>query len=302
MTNTRTTTWANIGTDISSVSDIESALTKANLNFNVEKAPLMTEFNDQKIIVPKKVITLRDDTLEPLGIVGEDYNVCQNIDAFDFVNYVSGDLQFEKAGITRGGMVYVITKLPEVSVLNDKFTPYVILQNSFNCRYPIRACIAPLRIVCQNQMSIAFRNAHNTISLKHTSTLAEKLLVAKETFSEVAKYMQAFNKEAEKLAMCEFTSEQFSKFVLEVLPIKEEMSDLQKERVQQARDQFFRAYRQDDNANFKGTAWGAINAISDFITHRENGRNAATANENKFVAVTFSPEILQKFYDRISVR
>ena len=302
MTNTRTTTWANIGTDISSVSDIESALTKANLNFNVEKAPLMANYNGQEIIIPKKVITLRDDTLEPLGIVGEDYNVCQNIDAFDFVNYVSGDLKFDKAGITKGGMVYVITKLPEVSILNDKFTPYVIFQNSFNGGYPVRACIAPLRIVCQNQMSIAFRNAHNTITLKHTSSLADKLLVAKKTFSEVAEYMQTLNAEAEKLATYKFTSNQFTKFVDEVLPIKEEMSELQKERVQHARDQFFRAYRQDDNANFKGTAWGAINAISDFLTHRENSRNTATANENKFVAVTFSPEILQKFYDRISVR
>ena len=300
MKDLRTATWANIGTNVEEARDIESALEKANLNFTVAKAPLYSEFNGSNIIVPKKVITLREDTLEPLGIVGEDYTICQNSEAFDFINYVSNDLKFETAGMTQSGMVYVITKLPDVTILNDKFTPYLIFQNSFNGNYPVRACITPLRVVCKNQFSFAFKHSNNTISIKHNSILADKLLVAKQTFSEVAEYMEKLNNEANKLAMTPYSSTEFKKFVNEVLPIKDEMSELQKERVEQARKQFMKAYKEDDNANFKGTAWGAINAISDFITHKQTIRNTVTANENKFMAVTFAPNILQLFYNRVS--
>ena len=43
-----------------------------------------------------------------------------------------------------------------------------------------------------------------------------------------------------------------------------------------------------DNVNFKGTAWGIINAYADYITHKPV-KNTKNADENKFEMVTFAP-------------
>lgn len=296
----RTTTWQGIGQDVSQAEKIEEVLESANLNFTVEKTPLIVDYQGAKVEVPNRSVTVRSDIKEALGVVSSDYAICQNADAFDFVNYVSGDLKFEKAGMTHHGMVYIIAALPEVKVLSDSFTPHLIFQNSFNGLYPVKVAIAPLRIVCQNQMSIAFVDASNTITLRHSNQLEYKLTAAKATFLETANYMQEFTKQAEKLATKKFSVEQFNCFVYDCLPINADMTDLQKERIMTARQKIYDAYMNDDNTNFRGTAWGAINGLSDWLTHKEPSRNTSKIAENQFMAVTFKPVMLQQLFERVA--
>lgn len=296
---TRTTTWNDLGTDVSTTNNVESALNKAGLNFIVEKAPLTANIGGQSIIVPNKVATVRTDTNEVMGIVGDDYSVCQNKDAFDFINYVSGDLEFKKAGITQSGMTYIITALPLVKILSDSFQPYLIFQNGFNGQYPVRACIAPLRIVCQNQFSIAFKEAYNTISIRHNMSMHDRIENAKKTFLETAKYMEELNRQAEKLAATPFTADQFKQFINEILPLKEDMTEVQERRIRESRSQLWNAYMVDDNANFRGTCWSTVNAVSDWYTHRDPARITSKTEENKFMTVTFDPRVLQMAYDRM---
>lgn len=44
--------------------------------------------------------------------------------------------------------------------------------------------------------------------------------------------------------------------------------------------------------NFKGTAWGVINAFSDYSCHADIVRKTATAAENRFISVTFDPRVM----------
>jgi phage/plasmid-like protein (TIGR03299 family) len=296
----RTATWENVGTDVNTANNVVDALEKADLNFTVDKAPLTAEVEGQHLIVPGKMATVRSDTNKVLGIIGNDYTICQNKDAFDFINYVSDDLEFKKAGMTESGMVYIITALPMVKILSDSFQPYLIFQNGFNGRYPVRAAIAPLRIVCQNQFNIAFKEAANTVTIRHNMSMADKLLAAKETFLETSKYMQELNNQAEKLAAKPFTVFEFKAFINEILPFKNDMTEIQKKRIEEARSQLWNAYMVDDNANFRGTAWGSINAVSDWLTHRDPSRVTSKTAENQFLQVTFNPVILQQLYSRVS--
>lgn len=301
MARQRQATWENLGTAITTATSIEDALHQASLDFTVTKTPLYAELNNQSILIPNKKATVRTDTNEPLGVVSNDYEVCQNVEAFNFVNYISNDLRFEKAGITKAGLVYVITKLPDVQILNDSFTPYLIFQNSFNGLASLKAAISPLRIVCQNQFAISFANAANTITLKHTSTLQGRLQTAREAFAETNTYMQRMSQEAERLALKPYTQAQFSRFVENLLPINIDMSDKQQERIMKARADLLNAYIVDDNQNFRGTAWGAMNAISDYLTHKEPLRHTEISDEKSFMTVTFAPQLLQQFYNSVAL-
>ena len=170
---TRTTTWSRIGTDVTTATDLEQVMAAAGLNYNVSIRPLKVDIGEAEFVsVSDKNVTVNDSTKEVLGIVGKNYNVCQNVEAFDFVNYISEDLSFERAGQTSTGMVYIIAKLPDMEILNDKFTPYVIFQNGHNGMYTVKTTICPLRIVCQNQFNYSFREyTNNTISMRHNNSL-----------------------------------------------------------------------------------------------------------------------------------
>lgn len=294
----RATTWENIGEDVSSATNISEALTNAGLNYTVSKKPIYTSFEDKTILIPDRMATVVDGTEKVCGIVSPRYEVCQNIDAFDFVDNIEG-VQFVKAGETGTGMIYVIGKLPDVTVLGDTFTPYVIFQNGHNGMYTLKTTICPLRIVCQNQFNMAFRESPNTISIQHSRQLTGKIAEAKKIITNTARYMQNFGNTAEELAMLKLGKDSDIKNIINAFfTISETDSDIQVRNTQAKRDELYQAYKADDNANFEGTVWGLVNGFSDYITHKEV-RNTKSKDESKFMTVTFDPAMFTKFLTHV---
>lgn len=282
----RETSWRHIGTDISGSTTIPQILTAAGLDYEVRKEPI---FLGSGIQIPKKMATVKS-TGQPIGVVSDSYEIYQNAQAFDFVGDIPG-IQFEKAGETHTGMVYLIGKLPELTVLGDTFTPYVIFQTSHNGRYNVRATICPLRIVCQNQMAYSFKQMRNTIDIRHSRQLPTKVAQAQALLRDTATYMAGFTNTAEELALLKIGSnDNFYAILDKFFDSTRELTERQARAMEEQREFFIRCYNADDNANFRGTAWGVVNAFSDFETHRE-GKKTKTAADSRFMSVTFDPQI-----------
>ena len=148
----RTATWENIGTSVRGEKKIEDVLTAAGLNYTVEKRPVYRyERNPRKLVRISNRFTCerREDGHSYDEIVSGKYTIVQNREAFDFVNYMSDEVEFLKAGETANGLVYIIGKLPDVNILGDPFTPHVIFSNSFTGKTsiedhlpePVRGCV-----------------------------------------------------------------------------------------------------------------------------------------------------------------
>lgn len=294
----RESTWTNIGTDVMATS-ISEALKQANLNYNVVKHPVYAKVGNDDIILPNRVATVREDTNEVLGIVSDRYEICQNEEAFNFVDSMD-NINIVKAGQTHTGMIYLIGKLPDVTVLGDTFTPYLIFQNGHNGFYTVKTTICPLRIVCQNQFNLAFKQSPNTISIQHSKQYTKKLAEAEKVIKGAVDYMRNFNNTAEELAMLKIGNDSnVHEIINAFFTIDDDLSDRQCKAVMEKREQLFTAYKADDNANFVGTAWGLINGFSDYITHKET-KNTKNKDESKFMTVTFDPRIFKAFINHVS--
>lgn len=286
----RTTTWHAIGKDVQECKDMEQVLRKSGLDYEVYKEPVgVQDDKDRFEIVSNRFVTMRDTDRHMYDVVSDKFEIIQNRQAFDFVNYMGDELQFEKAGETENGMVYIIGKLPEVNILGDAFTPHVLFRNGFNGKIKITAAICPLRIVCQNQFNFAFKNTENAVTIRHVQNAEGKLAEAREVLKMSADYMSEINAMAEQYVGIKLTPEQLEKVMEDLFPSDKtgEMNAYKRNRLETARTKFINAYNADDNGNFRGTAWGVINAYTDFITHREPTGNSATKEEGKFMTVTF---------------
>lgn len=288
----RTTTWHAIGKDVSECKDMEKVLEKSGLDYEVEKKSIF--FRDDHIVnpreemVPNRFVTVRTEDNHVYDVVSDKYEVIQNRDAFDFVNYMGEDLSFEKAGETKSGMVYIIGKLPEVSILDDSFVPHVIFRNGFNGRTKITAAITPLRLVCQNQFNLAFEDAENTITVRHLSNAEAKLEDAKDVLKMSAEYMEKLNETAERLAGMKMSKSKQEKVIDMLFPEPtEDMDPYKRVKMENARNLFLRAHNEDDNANFAGTAWGLVNAYTDMMTHKKPEGKREDRFEGKFISTTF---------------
>lgn len=295
----RTATWERIGTDVAKCNNMEQVLKASGLDYTVEKEPVFLDIN-KGIVVPNRFATVNSNG-KIYDVVSDKFEIVQNIDAFDFVNYMGADLTFEKAGETAGGMVYIIGKLPEVDILGDAFTPHVIFRNGFSGKYKITAAICPLRIVCQNQFNVAFKETNNTVTIRHVANANAKLEEAREVLKKSADFMEVLRRRAEILAGAKFSPRVLDNVLNRLFPIDglEEMNAFKRNRLVTAREAFQAAYNHDDNQNFKGTAWGIVNAYTDFITHQAPSGQVHTRDEGKFVKVTFGTPSVNHILDVI---
>lgn len=300
----RTTTFANIGTDITGLKSSEAVLNHAGLNYNVVKKPmyLMNDYGDLVDYKDKK-FTVVEGTTKVLGVVSSKYEICQNRDAFSFIDYIGGDevgFEYVKAGETRSGLVYIIAKIPNVTLLGDAITPYIIFQNSHDGMNSVKATISPLRIVCQNQFNVSFRQSPNTVHIVHSSNMERKMLTAREMMRDVAEYMETFEDTANELVTKKIRYDDVIKVFNDVFKYKpEKMSGRQLQNFEDARNDFLACYNSDDNQNFKGTAWGVMNGAADYLTHHRSVRK--TSPDSIFVNTTLLATALNQIFKRVSV-
>jgi len=182
--------WHGLGQIVEQYPTSAEAIQFAGLDYEVEKRPLFTNIleNDMdngqsfpKISVPNFYATVRNDNNAVLGVVGKDYEVVQNVDAFTFFDaIVSGDsgILYETAGaLGKGERIFITAKLPGyIRVGNsDLIEQYLFLTTSHDGFGSITAAFTPIRIVCNNTLNAALRNHTNCIKIRHTANANDRL-------------------------------------------------------------------------------------------------------------------------------
>ena len=293
---TREATWNKVGTDIREANSVKEALQISGLDYEVVKAPIYLS-NGHRI--KDQFATKKKGTDEVFGIVGKDYTIVQNEEAFSFVDgIISEGLTFVKAGET-SYMNYIIASLPEQYILDDKFKPYIIFQNSHAGATTLKAAICPLRIICQNQFTMAFRNSENKISIRHSSSIHEKMDEAQHILQFNAEYMDSFNKMANEMAANKIGDEKALDIIDKYFLVDDNASTRKVNSNEEKKAILLNAYNAEDNQNFRGTQWGLVNAFSDYITHLDPARKTNKSNISKFVNVTFNNGLMNNFISMV---
>lgn len=276
-------TWSNVGTNVNGNS-VKEIILQAGLDYEVIKEPIYTGAGE---MIPGQFVTRQKDELVFFGTVGSRYEIIQNADAFAFVDDMLPDgLVFEKAGQTESGMVYIIASLDNYDIFGDKMKPYIIFQNSHNGSIPMKAALTTLRMVCQNQFTVAFKHASNVVKVRHTANANQRMAEAQRIMHEAINYRLSVNQLAERLNSVKVNSIAANRIAAELFPYTEKDSKLKVERAEEARSNLLRIFRKDDDlANHRNTGWGMFNAYSDFVTHAQPNRMTKNWEENKFVSV-----------------
>jgi len=289
----RQPTWAVIGQDVSSCANVDSVLSTAGIGYGVEKRPIYVPGrNGIMNPVAGQMATYEPDTDTTLGIVSEKYEIVPSSRAFAFMDNIEG-IKFVTAGRTYNGMDYIIGELTEFEVLGDKFTLFVIAQNSYNGRFDIKATICPLRIVCQNQFSGAFRKSENVVSIRHSS-LFDIRATALDTLAAEANSVNALNDFANSCVNAKVSASDVESVIKYLFPLSEGIKERQRDNIMAKRHAFRAAYDMDDNANFRGTVWGLVNAYTDYTTHAtmRNSKDMGKQSDRQFMSVTFDTNML----------
>lgn len=186
--------WHNLGQIVDQYPTSAEAIQHAGLDFEVIKAPLFTQggtmtIGDKReisvpnnLVLPNHFATMRTDTNAVFGVVGKDYQIVQNSDAFAFFDAIVGGgdgILYETAGaLGKGERVFITAKLPDyirVGKGDDVTEKYIFLTTSHDGSGSITAAFTPVRIVCQNTLNASLRNMSNVVRIRHTSGAKQRL-------------------------------------------------------------------------------------------------------------------------------
>ena len=280
--------WHGLGQIVQDYPTSIEALKFAGLDYEVTKEDIYTtsyNCDGQPMDFTKRIkthfATMRKDTGDVLGVVGKDYEIVQNKDAFTFFDsIVGGDgIQYETAGaLGKGERIFITAKLPDyIKVGNDDLIEqYLFLTTSHDGFGSITAAFTPIRIVCNNTLNAAFRNCSNAIKIRHTSNVKERLEQAHKVMGisyKLSEYLEtAFN----QWSKVRITDKEVMKLIqLAMVPNKEVLKDLQSGMM----DELSTCYKNmcdsvyeyamttptQQTETTKGTVFGAYNSVTGYF-------------------------------------
>ena len=272
--------WHGLGTEVPEAPTSADALRFAGLDWTVRQEPV---YNSRGGVIKGYKSNVRDTDGNVLGIVGDRYKVVQNTDAFNFTDdLIGGDVRYETAGSLREGrQIWLLAKMPERKIAGDDVEPYLCFTNAHDGSSGVKVCMTPIRVVCNNTLNLALSSAKRIWSMCHTENIRERLNEARDCLFRADEYMKNLAAYADCAAKKRLQDTEIKAILDELFPVTDKSSDREKANAQKCRDEFMICYFAPDIRQFRGTAWGAINAASDFVTHsmpHKNTKNYAANN------------------------
>jgi len=298
-------TWHGLGTPVEKALDSLEAIKMAGLDWTVTKKPLFTNVGNEGEYIPMPtawMATVRESDNSPLGVVTDKYQPVQNVEAFEFTDALVGEgCRYETAGSLRNGQqVWLLAQLPESKILDDEMANYIVFTNSHDGKGSIRIAMTPVRVVCQNTLNLALREAKRAWSTKHMGNMQNKMEEAKMTLQLASAYNAELAKKAEQLAAKKMYELDFERFLKELYPIKQDASNIIIERANDLRQRVRICYDKPDLQNFQNTAWGILNAVSDSYFHGVPMRETQNYRENLFANTIGGNMFFDKAYELVS--
>ncbi len=279
MFSVRVTPWHGLGAVLDwPPASVGEAIEASGLGWSVAKEPIAIHRGGTPPdwarrasgAIPGYFATVRQDTREVLGIVGERYRLVQNDEAFAFVDQLLGsDIHFETAGSLHGGRrVWVLATLPDhVEVGGDSVRPYVLLMNSHDGSTAVIAATTPIRVVCQNTLNWGLSGARQKFSIRHTEAVTHRVHEARRVLELSINYYEQFKRFGDELASQRCTERQLRGVLDKLYPngTSDSVTERTRKSRQQTKDRIAELFmRGDTQGNAPGSKWAAVNAIVEY--------------------------------------
>jgi len=280
--------WHKLGTKLKHPPTAEEAIRAAGLNWRVAKVPLFYHESIERVgIVPDVHAIIptdgwgREKPRPVFGVVSDQYEPLQNSDAFEFFDPLisEGYATYETAGaLGKGERIWVLAKLANpIDIKGDITEKFLLLSNSHNGKAAVQIKFTPIRVVCNNTLSMALAQNAN-YNVQHTRQLGKNMTRAQELFSRITCEYSDIETKFRKLANIEVDEKRLDDYLVKVYPDpakpsgQEKIKDWERQVETARRDRDFCSLLYKNPMHLpvpavRNTLWTAYNAVTEYVDH-----------------------------------
>ncbi|PZU29896.1 MAG: hypothetical protein DI584_01555 [Stenotrophomonas sp.] len=292
--------WHGIGSQLAPGQSIEVWRERAGMNWSLEEAEVRfaADAEDQYPVraFPGQKVLYRSDTKRPLAVVSKRYQVVQPQEILEFYRDLTrySGFELETAGVLRGGRKFwALARTGQGVALKgqDQVNGYLLLATACDGTLATTAQFTSVRVVCNNTLQIAVGDRTGAIKVPHRSAFD-----ADRVKSQLGIAVEGWHGFVERMRiLCETSVDPDSvdgvlRNLLTYPAAQHGKVIVNEQAVAKVRALYGGEGRGSSLRTSKGTAFGLLNSITEFVDHHRR----AQSTENRLDAAWFGQGALLK--------
>jgi phage/plasmid-like protein (TIGR03299 family) len=279
------TPWHGLGTPTDGARTAEEAIIIAGQNWTVRTEGIVTASGIPIDDGRRCRAIVREDNNTVLGVTGRRYKPVQNKEAFDFLDGLAADrtIRYHTAGVLgKGERIWILGQLAgdiTIPKTDEQIKKFLLFTNCHDGTAAGRCLWTPVRVVCQNTLNRAIRQARADnepgIAIRHTGDIAGKIAEAQRILGLSVRLYDDFEKQIRRAAKERISDEQRKAYFRSLYgpkgkPANQEDGDTvstQTRKVLERLEELFHSGKGNDQKGIRGSWWAAYNAVTEQVDH-----------------------------------
>lgn len=278
--------WHGLGQQLSRHQPLEVWRQQAGMDWHIEESPVRFIADGAGHLgsihsFPEQKVLYRSDTRAPLSVVSQRYKVVQPEEVLEFYRDLTeyAGYELETAGVLKGGRKFWALARSGLGTAlkgQDQVNAYLLLATSCDGSLATVATPTSVRVVCNNTLTIAVDGMSQGVKVPH-STEFNPQRVKQQLGISVAQW-DDFMYRMKTLAERKVSQEEVKAYFQSVICNAEEpLDDPSKLPNVRALNRVQKLYHGEGRGSqlytAQGTAWGLLNAITEYVDHEKRARS-----------------------------
>lgn len=278
MAYTNAAPWHGLGNRLTEKQPIEVWAQQAGMDWKIRQSPVYFHSQEKtSVLYPDHKVLFRSDTEEALSVVSSRYQVVQPREILEFYRDLTeaGGFELETAGVLKGGRkVWALAKTNQSAAIkrNDVVNGYLLLATACDGTLATTAQFTSVRVVCNNTLAVALANGTGAIKVPH-STAFNAETIKKQLDISVSSW-DRFIYRMKTLSERQVTHQEAENFIRRLFNETASSSNTVNGRtMKKVMELYNGGGRGAELSSAKGTVFGLLNAVTEFVDHERRARN-----------------------------
>ncbi len=275
------TPWHGLGNQLPTSQSLEVWQRSAGMDWSIKESEVLYSVAEAGINVRPcagSKVLFRSDSLAPLSVVSKRYQVVQPREVLEFYRDLvsAGGFELETAGVLKGGRkLWGLAKTGQETVLKggDRVKAYLLLATSCDGTLATTAQFTSVRVVCNNTLQMAIGDRSGAVKVPH-STKFDPVAVKRELGLGLSSW-DSFLTGMRAMSERRVSQAEATLFLADVLgdPSASLSDQINQKAIQSVQALFAGAGKGSGLVSAEGTAWGLLNAVTEYVDHSRRARS-----------------------------
>ena len=275
--------WHGLGNKLATSQPIEAWKRQAGMDWTIEESEVRYITGSHSVgaihSFPEQKVLYRSDTKRPLAVVSKRFQVVQPEEVLEFYRDLTAcnGFELETAGVLREGRKFwALARTGQSATLKgrDKVDGYLLLATACDGTLATTAQFTSVRVVCNNTLSIALGNDSSAIKVPHRSqfdpdTVKRQLGITVSSWDGFVARMKALVERP----VDPDSVEGLLRRVLTYQAQDNKATVVNEQALAAVRALYEGGGRGALLASSRGTAWGLLNSVTEYVDHHRRARS-----------------------------